>query len=578
MEVTKDINMLPDSNSRSGLSYVECKFVTYVPSDEYNGRPDMHYVKEVYHYKDGSNVANFRPIKNYKRLFWITKPIYRKYKDKKESELLSRVDTFKSTQSDLGRAVASKLGSRYIGCKYLRDVADSPYFYGGSTTAADEIMYRYAKRAPDNSFTNNELATLDIEVDTDTNEIILISVCRHKEIYTTILRSMLPHNDDKLIKENLNKMFRKYIPDETVANETKLTYDICDTEVEVIRNAINTAHRWQPDFLAIWNMAYDIPEIVKRLEHFNIDPKDVFSDPRLDDNLKYFKWKQGVAQAVTESGKVKSRQPREIWSVVTTPASFYIIDAMTAYNYVRAGQKQNPTGYSLNAILDLHLGSKFKKLHFDDENTIDMTTLEWHKYMVANKPLEYIIYNQWDTMSMIFLDDEIKDLQVKIRALSMLADYDNFNSGPKKIVTNMTWFYLERGRVLGTRPTQPFKDAPLPLGSSEEDDSGWIVMLNIDQVTDSSRTNNIDGVDEVTTGIRGNTGDSDAVSAYPSCINVANVSKDTTLREVIKVGDVPFADFKNQNINIMFGPVNSISYMSTMGNFPTLYDIYEQIK
>ena len=52
---------------------------------------------------------------------------------------------------------------------------------------------------------------------------------------------------------------------------------------------------------------------------------------------------------------------------------------------------------------------------------------------------------------MILLDNEIQDLKIKIRALSGMADFAIFNSGPKKIVTNMFYFDLEHGQVMGCK-------------------------------------------------------------------------------------------------------------------------------
>ena len=565
-EVVKNMAELPNPETRGGLEGIECKFVHYVPADEKIGRPDMHYVKEVYRYKDGSSIRHFKPIVNYQRRFWITMEQYRNHKQKKESEELSRVIECKSTQSDLGKSVAAKLGGQYIGKTSLRDVRDSPYFYGGDTTAADEINYRYSIKYPIASSKYIECA-LDIETNIETDEIILISVCIEDEIFTTILKSFLPHTNN--IQDVLERLARKSFPEEDVAKSIKLTYVVCDTEVEVIQKAIEQAHKWQPDFLAVWNINYDIPYIVRRLQKFGVDPKDVFSDPRLKEHLRYFKYIEGSNQKVTESGKVMPKQPREQWHVAIAPASFMLIDAMTVYNFVRTGAKQNPNGYSLDAILDTHLGKKFKKLHFEDENTKNLSKIEWHKYMVKHKQFEYVIYNQWDTLSMITLDKNIRDLEVSIRALSMLADLKVFNSGPKKLVTNFTWFYLENGRVLGTKPKEVKAEAPLPLGKVGED--GWIVMLNIDQVNDDSGNNAVDGLHKVN--IRRTVYDADAVSAYPSCINAANVSKDTTLREIIKIGNIPFNTFRKQNINYMFGKVNSVDYMSTMCKFPTMFDL-----
>ena len=68
------------------------------------------------------------------------------------------------------------------------------------------------------------------------------------------------------------------------------------------------------------------------------------------------------------------------------------------------------------------------------------------------------------------------------------------------------------------------------------------------------------------------------VSGYPSDTQAGNVSKDTTIREIVEVGEIDKEDFKLQNINLMFGVVNNVEYCSTMFNFPTLADLKDKIK
>jgi len=82
---------------------------------------------------------------------------------------------------------------------------------------------------------------------------------------------------------------------------------------------------------------------------------------------------------------------------------------------------------------------------------------------------------------MITLDNEIQDLKIKIRALSGIADYSIFNSGPKKIITNMFFFNLEHGQVMSCRPAIT-KDDDEDDESAVQQLSNWIVMLEIDQI------------------------------------------------------------------------------------------------
>ena len=75
------------------------------------------------------------------------------------------------------------------------------------------------------------------------------------------------------------------------------------------------------------------------------------------------------------------------------------------------------------------------------------------------------------------------------------------------------------------------------------------------------------------TSFRGNTFDADQSAGYPSDGIVSNASKDTTMRELLKIGDMPKEDFKKQNINLFFGPSAHLEYAQTMFNFPSLFKV-----
>ena len=80
------------------------------------------------------------------------------------------------------------------------------------------------------------------------------------------------------------------------------------------------------------------------------------------------------------------------------------------------------------------------------------------------------------------------------------------------------------------------------------------------------------------TNVRGHTYDSDQVSGYPSNGMASNVSKDTTSKQVLEIEGVDKDLFKLQNINLMFGKVNSIEYCNTMFNFPKPMEMLQHIK
>lgn len=99
-------------------------------------------------------------------------------------------------------------------------------------------------------------------------------------------------------------------------------------------------------------------------------------------------------------------------------------------------------------------------------------------------------------------------------------------------------------------------------------------MLDIGQQDEEMGYHAIEGAPLTRTSVRGLTVDADQVSGYPSDGLAANISKDTTAREVLGIGDFDKEFFKEKNINFVFGKVNQLDYMSSMCNFPTMEELY----
>ena len=544
----------------------EAKFIMHLPEIP-DFRPDVHIVKEVLHMEDGRLVPNLRVIEHFKRPFWVTKEPYRKHKQKKESEELNKVNKYYATQSRLAKEIGARLGNGYIGVKTMRDVANSPYLYGCDVDSRTFLKKKYLDTYPD-AVSSYHVATLDIETDTIDGDIAIISLSTREKIYTAINKKYL--DGQKNVEKQLRYMFDKYIPKTDITKNIEIEYDILDNEMQLIKGTLKRAHEWKPDFIAIWNIDYDIPYMLKVCKKYGVDPKDIFSDPTLPKNLRYFEYKEGQKKRVTESGVFKPVNPEEQWHVVRCPATFYWIDAMSAHRYIRVGGKSMPGGYSLDNILKAELGDKFQKLKFESDETENIQGIEWHQYMLKNKPLEYTIYNQWDNISMLQLDEHTKDLSNTLPLLSGVSSFDIFNSGPKRIIDAMHFFYLEQGMVLGTKPPMIDDDKILGLGD-------WIVLLPSSRIKENGMKCVAENPNLITN-VRAHVADADQVSGYPSNTQAANVSKDTTSREVINIKGVDKDVFKQQNINILFGQVNTLEYANTLFSFPTLEELDTLIK
>lgn len=540
----------------------ECKFVFHLPAIN-DVRVDTHVIKELLTYSDGRTEPNLRILENFKRPFWITKEHYQNHTRKKESESIERLNQYHSTDSDLARNIAMRLGPRFIGKTSMRDIRKSPYVYGVDIEGKTIIKKMYQDKYPD-AVTRYTDAKLDIETDTITDTVIVTSIHMIGKSFVVILKDAVKDIPNK--ESQLEYLFDKYIPKTPLTENIKKEFKFVDTEIELVTEVIKKAHEWKPDFISVWNIDYDMTKMLEVCKKFDVDPKDIFSDPSLPVELREFEYVRGNSQKRTASGKVSPINKEEQWHIVRCPATFYWIDAMSSHRYIRVGGKTVPGGYSLDNILEYELGDKLKKLKFKTLENVNLVGIEWHRYMVANRMLEYIIYNMWDGISMIQLDEKTKDLGYSLPMLAGYSSFDIFNSGPKRIVDALHYFYLERGKVLGTKAV--LKDDKEDLGLKN-----WIVLLPSERIKENG-LKVIEECGEICTNARGHTYDADQVSGYPSDTQAANVSKETTINEIVDIEGIDKDVYMLQNINLLFGKVNATEYANTMFNTPSLSELY----
>ncbi|EPU3828995.1 hypothetical protein ACVWU4_000976 [Campylobacter coli] len=67
-------------------------------------------------------------------------------------------------------------------------------------------------------------------------------------------------------------------------------------------------------------------------------------------------------------------------------------------------------------------------------------------------------------------------------------------------------------------------------------------------------------------------------SGYPSNGLAANVSKDTTSKELLEVEGKEKDLFRIKNLNLMFGKVNNMDYCNSMLDMPTLFELEDYYK
>lgn len=549
---------------------LECKFAIHIPAKTYGG-DDYHYVKEIRHYEDGTSEPAVRLIKNYQRSFYVTRPNKRNHQDKKEWEHIDNLLEKKCTQSQLRDEVAKALNLRWSKDP-LKRLQVSPYIYGTDITSTSLIKHDYQTRWP-NHLTAYSVATLDIETDVvcGTNDPIMCTITYKNHVFVSVVKWFVEGFSN--VEELYRNAARRYIGEYIDKHNLEIVFNIAEDPVDLIRSCFNNLHTWKPDFLAIWNMDFDIPRMMDTLEKYNVDPIDVFPDPNLPRELRICKYKQGPKKKITASGRQNPINPAAQWHTLELTASFYVIDSMCSYRFIRLSE-QEEASYGLDDILNKVLG--IRKLKFDKAN--QYVKLKWHQFMQTNYKIEYIVYNNFDSISMIELEDKLKDLTFTLPSFSATTDFWNFKSQPKKIADALYFYCKEKGFILGC-VGQEFQKKEEPVVESEDIDvddkepddqtldlKDWIItlkshmsVLGLPLILEDQY---------ILTNFRAFVYDSDCVSAYPSATSVANVSKGTTLREIILIGDIPERTFRMQNLNFILGEINAVEYCQTMFKLP----------
>jgi len=573
--------------SAKEIDHREIRFAIHIPETKNN--PDLHYVKQQVYYKDGTHEPKAFLVKDFKRPIWITKQSYRNHKDFKETEYIEKVDELMTTQSNIDMTIANYLGVPHL-ANNKKELLKSPYIYGYDISSTAYMKYLSLKK---NNYLQNPYtyAIFDIEVNvtdlknapnpfSEDGYIILASLAMKEDdkyrIYVVCNENFY---NEKSANEAIKIKMAERLPHIT---NYELNISIHNNDLYMLKDIFKVSNDWAPDFLAIWNMNFDIPYILDRLKFYNVDPRYVLCDTSIPFEYRYCKYKKGTQKKITSSGVIKPVPVSLQWHTLFLTARFYVIDAMCTYRLLRITSPEKPS-YSLDYILKIEKISDGKlKL----EEAKHHSGLAYHYYMQKNHKEEYIVYNIYDCISVIELEEKIKDLPFTLPSAASFTDFWYFNRNPKKIVDSFFDFALQEGRVIGIAPSNSKtdnkhkeKEEDIEIEDEDEEEHyetlslrGWIIALKQNYlIPDGLRCFN--DLPNLQTNIRAMVYDSDVTSAYPNAGRAANVSKETTFRELVRINDIEENVFRMQNLGLIAGPVNSIEYSNVMFNLPNPFEL-----
>ncbi len=542
----------------------ECRFAVYVPPPEILGpnAPDMHFVKELTYYKDGTTEPTTNIIYNYKRPFWVAHKGVRNYNQPKEWLPKDQVYEVKTTQSQLIETAARSLGSPWFKGNQ-RKLQENPYLFGTDIKSTAVIKNAYKTKYSKIETSLFSIMFLDIETNVlnDVGDILMLTIYFQGHCITFLSKEFVKGLHD--VENRIDVLMRKYLGEYVDKYKIQSRTVMCDDEMDILKKAFAEIHKFKPDLLSIWNMDFEITEFIKVCQRNGVSMQDIISDPSVPKEYRYFDYKRGESQKVTASGKITPIPPASRWHTVYAPASFYIIDAMCAFKHTRIGNPER-SSYSLDNILseELELG----KLKFKEADKY--TKLKWHVFMQENYKLEYVIYNRFDCIGMFLLEEKNKDQTLFIPLYSGTSDFEDFKSQPRRIVDQLHWFALENDKVIGTTS----KALTDEYASQVYGMDGWISNLAAPLITQQG-LKIIEEAPELETTIYVAVGDLDVAASYPHGGLCYNISKETTVKELVNIEGIPEEVYRIQNMQLTSGHVDAVEWCTNMLGFPKLTDI-----
>lgn len=566
-ELTKpEYSMSTETNE---IVAVECRHVSWVRATKTN--PDVHVIKVVNHYKDGTVEPAIKTMVNYKRPFYVTKPTHRNHEQKKEYEYEANLDEHHCTDSDMGKAVGKALGKSWSRGG-MREHKKSPYVYGTDVSAAYLIKEKYMKKY--DVRTNSTYATIDLETNVllppvqkyvdgawkwvPAEEIIIISLAFGNKMQVNVLKSFLNGVSDPIDK--LGALTREHLGARIEAG-LEFEYKIWDNEVELIEGSFAQIHEWKPDFLgAHYGGSFDAPYIERRCNALNIDLAKLWSDPDINPKLRRYRLIPGKDKRTTAKGKVFVIPPAQRWHVIECSASFYFVDSMCMYKALRMFHAKE--SYALDALLKKETDTE--KLKLDKTGA---TGLELHKRLQRDHPLAYCVYGGWDTFSMLIMDIAIQDMELSFPTRMEAVEYKYAQTSSKKTGAFYGSYLRSQRCVIATTYVEE-EDNRVISGD------GWILTLKA-ALTTANGTKCLAESPEHITNVRLFNYDADIIAAYARGILGCNVSKTTTKREVIKIHGTKTDNWLRANLNLMSGNTNALEYVHDMYGAPTLDEMVE---
>lgn len=556
------------ASSESPVKGKVCKHAVYVTSKR-DKLKDMTFIKQTSIHEDGTRSNQFLKVPDYVRSFYIVREKFRKFNQKKDYIDKRLVKEYKSTQARLAMNIKRVLYGINDRSAELAIVKNNPYVFGCETPVPVIIKHKYFERYPDYQETEAcTMAAYDVETDMingEGDDVIMASTTFKKHIYFAVTRSFFEGLSDEEIMEGLKKTEEELIGERLRRRGATVHYEIVDTQTEVVENNIKCWHMWEPDFISSWNASYDMSRNEHALQMGNRNLEEVYSDPCVPNEFRYYLFSKGRTHKRKENGDVQPLEWQEQFPTVRAAAKWQWLDGASFYA-IKNAPKGKKESYSLEyTAQDNGIEGK---LYTERGAHLTQGKGAWHKWMQKNAKFEYCMYNISDNLVIEELDEKTNDVALNLPLLLKSTEFFDYPSQPKCISNELSFIAAEYNYIWGTKGRGAKDDPDKKLDAHKPTLGDWIALLETEKNADNGKAIFI-GMPGIRSRGRGLTDDIDVEGAYPTATVALNVSNKTTRVEACAIQGLNPLQFREVGVNYASSPkANAVSLCQTLHNFP----------
>lgn len=202
------------------------------------------------------------------------------------------------------------------------------------------------------------------------------------------------------------------------------------------------------DFIVVWNISFDIPYILRRMEVLGLDPKEVICSPDFPSKQCYFKHDR------------KNQLPKNKSDFFFCSSYTIWYDQMELYAAIRKSEKELR---SMRLTDIAHDEIRDEKLDYSEDG--DIKTLSYKNYR------KYIIYNIKDVLLQMGIEDRTSDLDtLYVTSYKNATPYEQVFKQTLKLRNVQYIDYLKQGIIPGNNINQYNFKKTVDIEEEEDDD------------------------------------------------------------------------------------------------------------